>query len=247
MPNLPLLLLYSVLLFCVSFAGGRVGLKLNLRHRTLQLSLSFVSGLVLGVALLHLLPESVHHLDDAGKAGIWLLGGLLCIFFLERLFSFHHHEEGQSDHGHSRGVPWQGATAGLTIHSLLAGLALGAATTDDHAGVGVLLAIVLHKPFDAFAITTLMREERSDFRKNLANILFALVVPIGLFAFHAGFRQPGDYLLGAIMAFSAGIFLCISLSDLLPELQFHSHDRMPMSLMLLAGIGVAWVATFAEH
>ncbi len=37
------------------------------------------------------------------------------------------------------------------------------------------------------------------------------------------------------LAFSAGTFLCIALSDLLPELQFHSHDRLKLSISLIAG------------
>ena len=41
------------------------------------------------------------------------------------------------------------------------------------------------------------------------------------------------------MAFSAGIFLCISLGDLLPEVHFHSHDRLQLSGMLLLGVLLA--------
>jgi zinc and cadmium transporter len=44
------------------------------------------------------------------------------------------------------------------------------------------------------------------------------------------------------LAFSAGTFLCISLSDLLPELQFHQHDRVKLSLALLLGLTVAYAA-----
>ena len=40
------------------------------------------------------------------------------------------------------------------------------------------------------------------------------------------------------LAFSAGTFLCIALSDLLPELQFHEHDRVKLSLALLAGVAL---------
>ena len=39
----------------------------------------------------------------------------------------------------------------------------------------------------------------------------------------------------AALAFSGGTFLCIALSDLLPELQFHAHDRTKLSVALLAG------------
>ena len=42
----------------------------------------------------------------------------------------------------------------------------------------------------------------------------------------------------ATLAFSAGTFLCIALSDLLPELQFHAHDRLSLSVALLAGVGL---------
>jgi zinc and cadmium transporter len=53
------------------------------------------------------------------------------------------------------------------------------------------------------------------------------------------------------LAFSAGTFLCISLSDLLPELQFHQHDRVKLSAALLLGLavahGAAWLETAAGH
>ena len=46
-------------------------------------------------------------------------------------------------------------------------------------------------------------------------------------------------MIGAALAFAAGTFVCIATSDLLPELQFHSHDRLKLSLALAAGLGVA--------
>jgi zinc and cadmium transporter len=56
--------------------------------------------------------------------------------------------------------------------------------------------------------------------------------------------------LGATLAFCAGTFLCIAGSDLLPELQFHRHDRMKPSVALLGGLAAAaLIVTFgyAEH
>ena len=47
-------------------------------------------------------------------------------------------------------------------------------------------------------------------------------------------------MVGCSLAFSAGVFLCISLGDLLPEVEFHSHDRLKLSLTLLLGIALAW-------
>ena len=52
--------------------------------------------------------------------------------------------------------------------------------------------------------------------------------------------------MGCVLAFAAGNFLCIALSDLLPELQFHQHDRLKLSAMLLLGIGMAYGLIYLE-
>jgi zinc and cadmium transporter len=44
------------------------------------------------------------------------------------------------------------------------------------------------------------------------------------------------------LAFSSGVFLCIAGSDLLPELQFHHHDRWKLSAALVLGLLVAYAA-----
>lgn len=76
----------------------------------------------------------------------------------------------------------------------------------------------------------------------MINGLFALVTPLGMGLFYLGVRQVAGgnpAVLGSALAFCAGTFPCIACADLLPELQFHSHDRIQLSLALLAGIGVA--------
>jgi len=73
-------------------------------------------------------------------------------------------------------------------------------------------------------------------------LFFALTVPVGALAYHFGFSGLGNEALGAVMAFSAGVFLCISLSDLLPELHFHDHDKFSMSAFLLAGISIILIS-----
>ena len=61
-----------------------------------------------------------------------------------------------------------------------------------------------------------------------------------LFYFGASHLAGGNMpVLGCALAFCAGSFLCIASSDLLPELQFHSHDRFKLSVALLAGLSVA--------
>ena len=72
--------------------------------------------------------------------------------------------------------------------------------------------------------------------------MFALASPLGAAFFYFGASQFADThgaVLGCSLAFCAGSFLCIASSDLLPELQFHSHDRFKLSVMLVAGLSLA--------
>jgi zinc and cadmium transporter len=129
------------------------------------------------------------------------------------------------------------------------GVALAAATQGMQetgaslAGVSVFLAILLHKPLDAMTIMSLMAVRGWPQRtRSLVNTAFALMCPLGALAFALGIGAAGEqhlFVYGAVLAFSAGVFLCISLSDLLPEVQFHSHDRLAMSGALLVGVAIA--------
>ena len=75
------------------------------------------------------------------------------------------------------------------------------------------------------------------------------MAPAGALLFYFGashFADSNGILLGGALAFCAGTFLCIASSDLLPELQFHSHDRFKLSAALLAGLAVAVIIGLCE-
>jgi zinc and cadmium transporter len=116
-------------------------------------------------------------------------------------------------------------------------------------GLGVFLAILLHKPLDALSITSLMRAGGWGGGARLAaNLGFALLCPLGavLFVWGVGFLDDQAFVVGCALAFSAGVFLCISLGDLLPEVHFHSHDRVKLTLVFLVGIALAYGLRFVE-
>lgn len=303
-----LLAIYCVFVLIASLAGGWLPLLVKLTHTRLQVAISLVAGLMLGIALLHFLPDANEHLGSLDRTVAWMLGGFLSMFFLQRFFHFHHHDlpEGdpedccheehgeetherapehghEHDHGHAhshhvhehghehdhdhpnehghehvhahtlaeksaRQLSWVGTALGLTLHSLLDGLAMAAAFEASArgqglAGMGTALAVILHKPFDAMAVSTLMTAGGSSrFSTQLLNVLFSLATPLGAALFYLGANHLASsnvVFLGCALAFCAGTFLCIASSDLLPELQFHSHDRLKLSVALLLGIGVA--------
>ena len=279
-----LLTIYCAAILLASMAGGWLPTVLRLDHRRMQIMLSFVAGVMLGIGLLHLLPHGFYELGSMDATVAWALGGFMAMFFLERFFHFHHHdaadavpgEPGQqtvapahdhSDaHGHSHGhvhpgahgsshaFSWSGAAVGMTLHSMIDGVALAAAVAAERghgeipylAGLGTFLAVLLHKPFDSMAIGTLMGFAGRPAGQRLAvNALFALTIPAGVLLFHFGMNL-GPAVLGSALSFAAGAFLCIATSDLLPELQFHSHDRVKLSCALLLGIAIAWAMVLFE-
>jgi zinc and cadmium transporter len=259
-----LLSLYCIAIAGFSLLGGWMANWVHMTHTRTQLIMSFVSGLMLGVAFYHLLPHSMALLGGTRAADVsvwWLMIGLISMLLLLRLFHFHQHDfshEEQHHHHHHDHAPavhslsWVGIALGLGLHTLIDGVALGAVlqgeiTGDGLAGllgVGVFLAILLHKPLDAMSIVTVMEAGGWSVRaRRLANILFALMCPLGALLFYFGVDLLGDarhYGVGVALAFSAGAFICIALSDLLPEVHFHSHDRGKLTLAFLAGIALAY-------
>ena len=89
----------------------------------------------------------------------------------------------------------------------------------------------------------------SKTKRRLVMFGFAIICPLSAFAALWGINliSGGNGLyVGAALAFSAGVFLCISLSDLLPEVHFHSHDRLKMTVVLLLGVCLALALVSVE-
>lgn len=294
--SLALLVLYSLAVFAAAVFGAWIPRRLQMTHTRTQMMMSLVSGLMLGVALYHLIP---HSLADSGHVDFtmqWVMGGLVFMLLLLRLFHFHQHEfapgvdacghvhghdpmdsqacQQAPSHDHSPGAPttapvsareqsasvgrgrygWVGLFLGLGIHTLVDGVAIGAVMRTDSwggglLGVGVFLAVLLHKPLDALSIETVMASSGwSDRRRSEVNWLFAALCPLAAVGFYFGvdLTESTPLLMPAALAFSAGAFICIALGDLLPEVQFHSHDRLKLTLLFLSGIGLAWAIGLLE-
>ena len=263
------LILYCLIIATTSLAGGRLSSLLRMTHLRTQLLMSGVGGLMLGIALLHLLPHGSEMLRSSVTGGAGALIGLIVMFLLVRLFHTHEHgvpvtENGDDvnsdhsaacDHHHHhhkdvRGLGWVGLFAGLLLHTLLDGVALASSVMVDAehgswlglAGLGTFLAVALHKPLDAFAITSVMNKQNwSTSAQNAANFAFSLACPMGAFTFYYGATSlaEGSTLVGWGLAISAGLFIGIALADLLPEVAFHDHDRGKLTAALLLGVAIA--------
>ena len=286
-----LLVLYCIAIVVASLLGGWLPLFTHMTHRRMQFTMSFVSGLMLGIALLHLIPHAVGEAGSVDAVAMAATAGLLLTFAMIRIFHVHQHAHEDAAHelgvcdnpdhrhgslhveqpmlpviaAHSHSPPaahthhasWLGLFLGLGLHTFFDGLALAASvvagtheSTGTLVGIGTFLAVVLHKPLDSLSITCVMKASHwSAAAINSANVAFALMCPLGALLFCLGVRQVGAYeqlLLGCALGFAAGIFLCISLADILPEVQFHQHDRWGLSIALCLGVLLAFLVGFIE-
>jgi zinc and cadmium transporter len=269
--------LYSAAIMVVSLLGGSVPLLGRVTHSRLQMYLSLSAGVMLGASFFHVMPDA---LEMAGeKLFGWSISlGVIGLFCIERFIAPHSHETSsklQQDHDHEPGCEhdhehhaapavagWM-AVLGLTVHTFMNGVGLAGAIQGDYdnwtkgvmalPGVALFLAIILHKPADALAISTVLSRKGVNRGKlSLVQLGFASMIPAGAIAFYCisdslaeGVARP---LIGAALAFSAGTFLFIALSDLLPEVQFHRHDRIPLFTALVVGvIFMGGIAYLEEH
>jgi len=242
--------MFYLYLFCAavvvaSLLGGFVPMLFAPTHRRMQLLGSCIGGVMAGIAILDLLPEALE-LGETKSVMLWMLFGFLVIFLLERFMPSHCHEfsedSSESACSHEHRLTWHGTFVGLSIHSLLGGVSLAAAWSVGGmpAALGVFVAIVAHKPFDGLTLIAIMRMSKMKNKSSMiANAIFAFTVPLGVGLFQL-FGELDTSTVAAILAFSTGMFLCISLCDLLPELQFHGHDRLGLTAALLLGLAIAW-------
>lgn len=170
-----------------------------------------------------------------------------------------HGHEHRHDHSHDVGhhaTAARGsavAVLSLSIHAFFDGVAIGAVTHDGasiYAALAVFLSVLIHKPMDGLSVSVLLLHAGVQ-RKTLwlIQIGFALLVPIGALAFvlTRGAVASPSVLVGYTLAFSAGTFLAIALTDLLPEIHFHAHDRHKLSAAMALGLLVMWLTSLIGH
>lgn len=258
-----LTILGAVILFVTSLAGGATVIyvsKLSVRWK--QLCNALAGGVLIAVALCHMLADSLGDLEPWGKAMNKALGGdpddaypiglafTGCGFFLvvsiEYLLGGHHHGKGPStekkdgagveqgtnfefeDNASSSevsseadqienadGVVGVATLAGLTVHSLIEGIAAG--SEGSNAMTILLLAIMLHKGFAAFAVSNSL----IGLRKNRLTtwwalvFFFALTSPIGM-AIGAILSETLDPSLAAFLqCLAAGTLLAVGIGDMI--------------------------------
>ncbi len=178
------------------------------KHSDFPMGETLATGVFLGAALLHMLPESnaLFVERQLHYPFAYVICGIVFLFFLwfEHLGKelYHHH-----DHSHPAFamVAW----LMLSIHSFVSGTALG--LSHDYATqIMIFLAIVTHKWAESFAIAIQLNKSTLSMQKTIPLfIVFALMTPFGIWVgWFLGQDASTHSLMDPIlMSVSAGTFL----------------------------------------
>jgi zinc and cadmium transporter len=235
------LALYLPTVVFVSLVGGFLPLLRELSQKTVALLLSLSAGVLLGTVFFHMIPESAKYLGD--YLGLAVLGGFLLIFVMERFVFVHACEERDCDI-HRMGIP---AFLGISLHSFLDGIALGAGLIIPQLGPVIVLAVLIHKMPDGISISSILLS--AGWRRRSVGalcLLFSLTTPLGALIAYIFLSVWTAESVAFAIAVSAGIFLAIATADILPQVH-RIEERNPMTLLfLLGGLAVSWAGTLLD-
>ena len=219
--------------FASGFAAGRIA---RTGRRWLTIALGFGGGFMMAVALADIIPEAAEQAKSAYHA---VAVGFAAFFMIEQLLDAHFCPPGEErcERDHASTGPL--AVVGLGLHGLIDGVAFASALAADvRLAVMVALAILVHKVPDGFCFGTLLVSKRyspESARRQLA--AFSLTTPLGVIAAKTAFS--GAVNPGLALGLSAGSFIYIATSHLLPEAKLEVENAGPLVLSVIIGIGVA--------
>lgn len=240
----------------IALVGGVILLsneKLALKFS--HLLASFAAGILLGAAFLDLLPEALHESEGSNlNIPLWVLVGIIIFFFIERFIHwFHHHEEHPEHLYHQKEskntVPL--IVIGDTVHNFIDGVVIAATfSIDTSLGIVSTLAVIAHEiPQEIGDFGLLLHKGLKKKKIIVINLISALAAFLGAgLAYFSGSILDGY--LPVFLAITAGFFIYIATSDLIPEIHYETRKNFAIieSCLLILGIVVILISTsFLEH
>lgn len=201
---------------------------------------SLAVGVLFGDVFFHLLPELFADSRVSGQAPWLILAGFLVFFVLEKFLRWRHCHIPEEGHYHPV-VPM--TLVGDSLHNLTDGLIIGAAyALNFKIGLTTSLAVICHEiPSELGHYGVLVAGGMRPRRALLYNLVTALTSLLGLgLAVLAVSLSPA--VSAAITAATAGGFVYIAGSDLVPMLHHELDARRSMVQLLAIVAGIAFMA-----
>lgn len=242
MPTLAYILLFTFLASIGSLAGGFLLLaKKEFAMKISHFLTSFAAGVLLASAFLDLLPEAFHESRAIGwDIFTWTLAGLLIFFLTEQLLHwFHHHDEHFHAHDQETATAIPLIVAGDTMHNFVDGVII-AATFLVNAPLGMVtaLAVAAHEiPQEIGDAAFLLHKGLSRKKIVVINLMSACAAFAGAIGAYL-FGSVVERYVAVFLALTAGFFIYIAASDIIPEIHYEKSrgSALAKSGLLLLGV-----------
>lgn len=218
-------------------------LALSLRASFLNASVfalvSLSVGALVGDAFFHLIPEAYSE-GDSFLTSIFIIGGILVFFVIEKFLHWHHH------HGLEAVEPATHPVGKMIlvsdgVHNFIDGLIIGASfLISPEIGIATTIAVILHEiPQEIGDYGVLIHAGYSKTKALFFNFVSALFAFLGAgVSLLLGLQS--ESFAGILLPFAAGGFIYIAMTDLIPEL--HKEKGLKTSVVQLVAILVGIVA-----
>lgn len=253
-----------VYILTATFLGGVVSVLLAAALSAPLLGLivrhlvSLSTGVLLGTALLHVLPEAFEAGAPPDALFLTLLGGLMFFFLLEKAELYrhgHHHEHDHHHHHHGFDAEQAGrggfsVLVGDSIHNFCDGILIaGAFLASPELGFVTAMAIIAHEiPQEVGDYIVLVN---AGFTKKKALIYNAISGCAAIVGGVVGYVLIGPWqeYLPYMMVVAASSFVYVAVADLIPQLQrrLSWRDTASQLFWLVAGLVFIGVIAHAMH
>lgn len=203
----------------VSFAGvATLALGRERLHRSLFILVSLAVGALLGDVFVHIIPEAYEELGNPTLVSLLIIAGILTFFILEKSFHWHHAHtpDHATEHPHALG---RLVIVSDGVHNFIDGLLIASSyLVSVEIGIATTIAVVLHEiPQEIGNFGVLLHAGYSRGKALWYNFLSALTAFLGagLALLLEGTTESFALWL---LPVTAGGFIYIALSDLIPEL-----------------------------
>jgi len=228
--------------FLVSFISlvGIVTLAIRdeLLHKIIFCFIGFSAGALIGSAFLHILPEALEKTSSITVFS-YLILGLTLFFLLERYFHWRHcHDKDCHVHAFTYLNLF-----GEALHNFIDGIAIAASfVISIKLGIATTLAIILHEiPKELGNFGVLIYGGFSRSRALFYNFISALAAVIGaLLGYFIADSIHG--FTNFIMPLTAGGFIYIAASDLIPEIHKETNQTKATLAFVAFLFGVIFMA-----
>jgi len=213
-------------------------LKDNLLHKILFCLIGFSAGALIGSAFLHILPEAIQT-SNSPLVFYYLILGIILFFLMERYLHWRHcHDKDCHIHAFTYLNLF-----GDAFHNFIDGIAIAASfIISIKLGIATTLAIIFHEiPKELGNFGVLIYGGFSRRKALFYNFISALMAIFGAVTgyFISDFAHGfSDF----IMPLTAGGFIYIAMSDLIPEVHKENNQRRATLAFISFLLGIVFMA-----